>query len=699
MIVDGEILAQTGPFGYYVYVQGSSSGVVEVNGDVQEPYRFQVQSGTAEVNGSVTTTLGPYVSSGSSTRLSGTGTFSWTSTSQKAEIYGNLNPGTSTSTGILTLGNTWFRSASSSNFEVELNGTTAGSGYDQLVVNGTVELAGDLEVTLVSSFATVGDTFTIIDNDGTDPIVGFFNGLPESGLVEFGGNIWSISYVGGTGNDVVLTTSTVNQFPTADAQSVSTNEETALNITLTGSDTDGLIDFFSIETNPTNGSLSGTAPNLTYTPFSNFAGSDSFDFRVTDDDGGFSTATISITVNNTQDAPTQVNLSNSSLNENTPSNTTVGTLTTVDPDVGDTFTYTLVAGSGDSDNSSFTIVGDELRSSFSPDFETKDSYSVRVKSTDAAGDSVQRAFTITINDVNEIPTALSLSSTAVDENVAASTVVGAFSTTDPDAGDSHTYSLVTGTGDTDNGSFTIDGSQLKIAVVPDFETKSSYDIRVRTTDSGSLSIERTFTITINDLNDQPIIGISDLTAESPIDENEFASLSGTIDDNDASDTFTMDLNWGDGNTNSIFLGTTSLTAANVNGDLVTWNPATYEFEVQHQYLDDGDSPGNGTDSDEYTIAGTVTDSGGTSVPLAIPSDGTPGGGGGLPTVPSTHEIRVVAQGGPLGGQFLKGIATDTVSGDLYVATNSGASGSYSSFDLWRRCTERNDYFYRSLRRN
>ncbi len=204
LIVDGEILAQTGPFGYYVYVQGSSSGVVEVNGDVQEPYRFQVQSSTAEVNGSVTTTLGPYVSSGSSTRLSGTGTFSWTSTSQKAEIYGNLNPGTSTSTGILTLGNTWFRSASSSDFEVELNGTSAGSGHDQLVVNGTVELTGDLDITLGYSPA-VGDSFTIIDNDGTDPVVGAFNGLSEGGLFSIGTDFFNITYEGGSGNDVVLT--------------------------------------------------------------------------------------------------------------------------------------------------------------------------------------------------------------------------------------------------------------------------------------------------------------------------------------------------------------------------------------------------------------------------------------------------------------------------------------------------------------
>ena len=70
------------------------------------------------------------------------------------------------------------------------------------------------------------------------------------------------------------------------------------------------------------------------------------------------------------------------------------------------------------------------------------------------------------------------------ENQAAGTAVGTFSTTDPDAGDTHTYTLVAGTGDTDNASFQISGGQLQTAAMFDFETKSSYTIRVRTTDSG-----------------------------------------------------------------------------------------------------------------------------------------------------------------------------------------------------------------------
>jgi hypothetical protein len=95
----------------------------------------------------------------------------------------------------------------------------------------------------------------------------------------------------------------------------------------------------------------------------------------------------------------------------------------------------------------------------------------------------------------------SLSASSIAENQASGTSVGTFSTTDPDAGDTFTYTLVSGTGSTDNASFTIDGSTLKTAASFDFETKSSYSIRVRTTDQGGLSYEKQFTITVLDVNE------------------------------------------------------------------------------------------------------------------------------------------------------------------------------------------------------
>ena len=103
--------------------------------------------------------------------------------------------------------------------------------------------------------------------------------------------------------------------------------------------------------------------------------------------------------------------------------------------------------------------------------------------------------------VNEAPTGLSLSNDRVNENVPDNTVVGSLITTDPDTEDSFTYGLVTGEGDDDNSSFTIDGDQLRINSSPDFETKSNYKIRVKTQDASGLTYEKALTVNINDIND------------------------------------------------------------------------------------------------------------------------------------------------------------------------------------------------------
>jgi hypothetical protein len=101
--------------------------------------------------------------------------------------------------------------------------------------------------------------------------------------------------------------------------------------------------------------------------------------------------------------------------------------------------------------------------------------------------------------INQAPTDITLSETSIYENVAANSIVGTFSTTDPDEGDTFTYTLVEGTGDDDNAAFNISGDELRITNSPDFETQSSYSIRIRTTDPGDLSFEKIFIITVNEV--------------------------------------------------------------------------------------------------------------------------------------------------------------------------------------------------------
>lgn len=233
--------------------------------------------------------------------------------------------------------------------------------------------------------------------------------------------------------------------------------------------------------------------------------------RATDSQNLVFETPVVISITNVNEAPTNINLSNSTVVENTPAGTPVGDFSTIDIDANDTFTYTLVSGTGSTDNARFTIVNNQLVVAVPPNYEdnTGHFYSVRVRSTDAGGISVEKSFTITITDVNEAPTALTLTPTSVNENRPVGTVVGTFSTADQDIPETFTYALVSGVGSTDNAAFTISGNQLLTAMVFDFETKTTYNIRVRTTDSASQSFEQVLTVTINNTFDGPVITLAD----------------------------------------------------------------------------------------------------------------------------------------------------------------------------------------------
>jgi VCBS repeat-containing protein len=254
--------------------------------------------------------------------------------------------------------------------------------------------------------------------------------------------------------------------------------------------------------------------------------------RSTDATGAFVDKQFTVTVGNVNETPTDIALSATTVAENAAVGTTVGTFTTTDVDVGDTFTYTLVSGDGSADNGSFTIAGAALKTAASFDVETKGSYSIRVRSTDATGASFDKQFTVTVTNVNEAPTDISLSAATVAENAAVGTTVGTFTTTDVDAGDSFTYTLVTGTGDTDNVAFTIAGAALKTAASFNFEGKSSYSIRVRSTDATGAFVEKQFTITVTDVNDVASIGGTATGAVSVTDAPPTASGTLSVSDQD-----------------------------------------------------------------------------------------------------------------------------------------------------------------------
>lgn len=154
-----------------------------------------LSNGSLQLNGSLT---GPITVGGGAT-LSGSGTALGPVIVQTTAV---VAPGNSP--GILNTGN--FSLLAGSTLDIELGGLGSNPGvdYDQVNVTGTVSLAGSLDVIRWSDFS-FGQNYTIINNDGTDAVSGTFAGLPQGATVQIGdNNFFSISYVGGTGNDVVL---------------------------------------------------------------------------------------------------------------------------------------------------------------------------------------------------------------------------------------------------------------------------------------------------------------------------------------------------------------------------------------------------------------------------------------------------------------------------------------------------------------
>ncbi|MBK6709785.1 MAG: protein kinase [Chloroflexi bacterium] len=135
---------------------------------------------------------------------------------------------------------------------------------------------------------------------------------------------------------------------------------------------------------------------------------------------------------------------------------------------------------------------------------------------------------------NSPPTNITFSASKLDENVSIGSVVGSFTAVDPDVAlnaqpaqkpralfrlqrqsAGFTYSLVSGTGSTDNGMFVIDGSDLKTAADIDFETKSQLSIRVQVDDGQGGTLQKSFTLSVTDIKDVPALSVANVSvAES-----------------------------------------------------------------------------------------------------------------------------------------------------------------------------------------
>ena len=141
----------------------------------------------------------------------------------------------------------------------------------------------------------------------------------------------------------------------------------------------------------------------------------------TDAGGLTTTQTVTLNVNDINEAPINVALTGDNVDENLAAGTLVGTVSAGDPDAGDSWTYGITDASGN-----FTIDPNsgEIRTTGALDHEAQDSHTVTISATDAGGLTTTQTVTLNVNDINEAPINVALTGDNVDENLAAGTLVG-----------------------------------------------------------------------------------------------------------------------------------------------------------------------------------------------------------------------------------------------------------------------------------
>ena len=245
---------------------------------------------------------------------------------------------------------------------------------------------------------------------------------------------------------------------------------------------------------------------------------------------------VAIEIANVNEPPTVSGTGTLSYPENTATRRVLHRYTATDPESG-SITWTVMGADG----SAFTIDSSRnLRFSSQPDHETQDEYSITIIATDDGDPSAKGEFTVTVevSDVNEAPEVQGRGSETYQENNIHPVVP--YAAVDPEGATSFTWSL----GGTDSSDFEISTTGvLNFKNIPDFERpsdsggKNVYNVIVRASD-GSLTGTKDVTVTVNDVNEPPIISDED-TLSYP----ENTATTGTLDRYTATDPERGQITW------------------------------------------------------------------------------------------------------------------------------------------------------------
>jgi VCBS repeat-containing protein len=216
-------------------------------------------------------------------------------------------------------------------------------------------------------------------------------------------------------------------------------------------------------------------------------------------------------------------------------------VTATDGDSRQTLAYSI---SGGADASKFTIDNSTgaLRFVTAPNYEAptdsgaNNVYDVAVQVSDSNGGIDTQAIAVTVSNVNEAPTDLTLSANTVAENAANGTVVGTVTGTDVDAGETKSYTFTNSAG----GRFAINRTTGVITVANgtllNYEAATSHSVTVRVTDRGGLTYQETFTINLTNVNDAPTGTTATVTFPEDT-SHTFTSANFGFSDADVGDSF------------------------------------------------------------------------------------------------------------------------------------------------------------------
>lgn len=382
----------------------------------------------------------------------------------------------------------------------------------------SLTMAEDMSLNLVLAATDVENsplTYTLV----TQPQHGSITGTPPNVTYSPGGNYNgsdSFTFTAGDGTDqsapatVNLTITAVNDAPVALAQSISTNEDTGQSFYLSVTDVDNDALTYSIVTQPQHGTLSGTLPNVTYSPAANYYGSDSFTFKGHDGTVSSNTAVVSITINPVNDAPVALGQ-----NLTTAEDTPLPVLLSGTDVENNPLTYSIV-----NPPQHGTLNGTAPSLTFTPaaNYHGPDSFTFRVN--DGTLNSTTAFVSITITPVNDAPVAVSQTVTTNEDG----TLNLLLNVTDVE-NNPITYAIVS---PPLHG--TLSGTLPDITYRPAANYYGSDSFTFKGHDGSVSSNTATITITINAVNDAPIAQTQERT--TPEDTALTLSLGGSDGEND-----------------------------------------------------------------------------------------------------------------------------------------------------------------------